>query len=318
VYRQKPNYEDSLRISEHGLSASAIKSYIMCNFKYFLEYQLGIRKGDTWATKNGTIIHAVIENFANGHIKNWRRELLWRYKKAKPWELHKEYKVHATNCPGCTLLSLLDKYHGDLYNDVKKANALDKLDKVCPLREVVAGWDLVQGILDRNDKPLEMKVIDAEKKFTIQLADDVTITGYIDLVCEVDEETIEIRDWKTGKWMPTYDECLIDPQLRIYDYAASILYPQYKCRILTFDYIRNKPFTFVISDADREKNREWLIKIAREIQSNMNPSRKITYKCKSFCSLDVCNVEYPQRLITIKKPKKAKEEVKDETVEKDI
>ena len=288
-----------MKISSNGLSASAIKVFLMCPFKYYLTYILKIRRPDTFATLNGRIIHSALEKYSLGHTKNWREELLWRYKKHKPWELHKKFLSHKNNCETCRFLKEeFSTFHGN-YKELLTSN------KACPMWHYAEAINLVESVLARKVNPFEYKLIDVEKKFNLDIGEGVHITGFIDLVSEISDGVLEIRDWKTGKWLPTYEEALKDPQLRLYDLAASMLYPEYKTRILTFDYLKSKEYTFVINDEERKKNKEWLISIARKIRNCKQPLRVTAkpytnHKCKFLCMMEECMEEWPFKKTKIK------------------
>lgn len=77
------------------------------------------------------------------------------------------------------------------------------------------------------------------------------IKGTVDLITELDSDTIEVVDWKTGQrldWatgeVKTYDKLCNDVQLMLYYYALTKVYPQYKNILITIFFIRDGgPFT---------------------------------------------------------------------------
>ena len=114
---------------------------------------------------------------------------------------------------------------------------------------------LVDDALKYNDgqfDPRKRNVVASEPQFDIAIEEDwakyeykmpdgklvegrLAIKGTIDLVTEVDEGVIEVIDWKTGRrlnWATgeekTYEKLLEDPQLLLYNYAISKLFPEYK------------------------------------------------------------------------------------------
>jgi hypothetical protein len=266
----------------------------MCPFKYYLEYVLGLRKGDSFATLNGRIIHSVLERYSLGHIKHWRTELMVSYKKHNPWRLHKNWKTHTVGCPGCQLIDGFQHYHGST------DDLIGTFDKSCPAFAYEEAVRMVESVLNRPTNPFDFKLIDVEHRFKLPIGEGISISGIIDMVSEVEPGILEIRDWKTGNFLPTYEELEKDPQLRLYDLAASILFPDYDVRLLTFDYLKHKRYTFVISDEEREKNRLWLIKTAKQIEADFNPKRLSKtphkfWKCKALCSPEDCMTHWPAR-----------------------
>ena len=94
------------------------------------------------------------------------------------------------------------------------------------------------------------------EEFTGRLA----IKGTIDLVTEVDDGVIEVVDWKTGQrkdWatgeQKDYEKLSKDPQLLLYYYAISKLFPQYEQAIMSIFYIRDGgPFSLCFDESDQE------------------------------------------------------------------
>ena len=78
----------------------------------------------------------------------------------------------------------------------------------------------------------------------------------------MDDGVIEVIDWKTGRrlnWATgeekTYEKLLEDPQLLLYNYAISKLFPEYEQAIMTIYYIRDGgPFSMCFDKPDRERS----------------------------------------------------------------
>jgi CRISPR/Cas system-associated exonuclease Cas4 (RecB family) len=272
------------------ISASRIKTYLMCPFKYYLEYVLGVRKGDTFATSTGKLIHRQLERIAQGHRANWKKEYLWLYKKTQPHLLHKNWGAFCPDDPEFQIMTGIQHYHGPVA-------PLMTTNKKSPLWLFSEGAHMIQKVLDRDASPLDDRVLAVEQKFKLPIGDGIQITGIIDMVLETEPGVLEIRDWKTGNWVPKYEDAIDDAQLRLYDLAASILYPDYEIRLLTFDYLKKREYTFVVDANQREKNRKWIIGIAGKIDKDMNPNRITSsphrnFKCKYMCDPDVCKTEW--------------------------
>jgi hypothetical protein len=123
----------------------------------------------------------------------------------------------------------------------------------------------------------------------------LAIKGTIDLVTKVADDTIEVIDWKTGRrlnWatgeQKTYEKLLEDPQLLLYNYAISKLYPEYKQAIVTIFFIKDGgPFSLCFDQSDQEKFLEMLKKRFKQIQRNDYPSlcsrNRSSFKCTKLC-----------------------------------
>lgn len=175
----------------------------------------------------------------------------------------------------------------------------------------------IDKVTDSSYNPLNLKVIDIEKQFRLPvlyegfdytfydaLQGEIStgngeLRGTMDLIIEIDKDTIEIIDWKTGRrncWttgkLKDYDYLLNnDIQLRMYDLASSILYPQYKHRLLTMHFVnQGGPFTVNFDDDERNKTIEMLSSHFNSILNNHQPSRikeenpKSSWKCNKVCS----------------------------------
>lgn len=177
-------------------------------------------------------------------------------------------------------------------------------------------WDAVRKWNGRFD-PRKRKIISPERGFDIVLPYDwahykvetphgidegqLRLKGTIDLITEVAPGIIEIIDWKTGQrldWgtgaVKDYKKLANDPQLRIYHYAASKLYPQYKQVMLTINFVRDGgPFSIVFHKQDLEVTERLLRNRFRDIQNTSRPRLNKGWKCKAFCHFGKNNFRLP-------------------------
>ncbi len=89
-----------------------------------------------------------------------------------------------------------------------------------------------QGIVDHRD------VLSVEKEFHLRVG-YFTVLGFIDRVDRVDDETIEIIDYKTNRQLFTRDEVDTSLQMSLYQLAARRLWPWAKRVKLTFWMLRH-------------------------------------------------------------------------------
>jgi len=122
------------------------------------------------------------------------------------------------------------------------------------------------------------------------------IKGTIDLITEVDCDTLEIIDWKTGQrvdWATgeekTYSKLCEDSQLALYHYAATKLFPKYKHIIFTIFFIRDGgPFTIVFDIDNHAKVEETLKNHFDDVRNTklpkmLSPQQK-DFRCTKLCS----------------------------------
>lgn len=123
----------------------------------------------------------------------------------------------------------------------------------------------------------------------------MAIKGTIDLVTKIDDETIEVIDWKTGRrldWATgeekTYEKLCSDPQLLLYNYAISKLFPEYNHTIMSIFFIKDGgPFSICFDKADHGRFLKMLEKRFEEIKKNEIPRPishdRNTWKCTKLC-----------------------------------
>lgn len=117
------------------------------------------------------------------------------------------------------------------------------------------------------------------------------IKGTIDLIVKVDEGFYEIIDWKTGRkynWgkgvVKTDNDLKSDPQLMLYHYAASLMYPEVTDILVTINYIKDGgPTTVVFGPKDISRTEEMLRKKFEIIKSTTIPRLNKGWKCSKFC-----------------------------------
>jgi hypothetical protein len=153
-------------------------------------------------------------------------------------------------------------------------------------------------LFDRDPvfNPLEAgnKIIDdgIEHKFEFDVpGTPARVKGFIDLLVELDEDTLEVLDWKTGSWTLSYKDARQDPQVLIYYLAARHLFPQYKFVLVTLDYLRRKPVTLPLDDKCIAGTKRSLTKYWRLIKNNNDPKRWETpiWVCDRFCDRAECD-----------------------------
>jgi hypothetical protein len=305
-----------------SLSASRDKSYEWCEFKYYLEYHLGIPQNKKFASEQGTFCHEIYEKLAKAHqkgikrpkiLKRWINLLVKAYRKKRKvtnrfgkeeiipalWTLSPKALHREKTCDSCSYFT--DGKCWVTGKDIKKFRG-------CPKDEFDDSIWLIEKVLNNETRlnPLNKKVLDVEKWFSLEIpsgGEIIRVNGLIDLVTELDHESIEIEDYKTGKWIQTYSDCLKDIQLLIYYLAVRELYPQYKYIFVTIHYIRRKSLTFAFGPEDEKKTRQKIIKRYYEIVNNQFPQRRcdrpngfvsFDYVCKYMCDAKTCQKKYEE------------------------
>jgi hypothetical protein len=198
---------------------------------------------------------------------------------------------------------IIDKTFGHYTNLVTHHNWSEEDLKIC--RELVySAIGLNKGMFN----PLHRKIVAPELHFdfhidkewaayTYNLLDGTKLSGHlalkgtIDLVTEIEGGIYEIIDWKTGRrlnWATgeekTHDKLQDDPQLRLYHYAASHMFPEVEQIIITIFFIADGgPFSICYSQDDLPKTEEMIRKKFDKIKQVRIPHLNKSWKCTKIC-----------------------------------
>lgn len=114
---------------------------------------------------------------------------------------------------------------------------------------------------------LKYKVLKTEHPFHVILGSGVALRGRIDLLLEINKNTILINDYKTGDF-PIYQKYL-DSSLQMKNYALAVkkLYPQYKNVICQIDALKYDVFEKKVTDKWLEGVEDYLEAIYSAILS---------------------------------------------------
>ena len=287
------------------IRSSSYNNYDYCQLQYYITYVLGHRSTSGKKAQLGTIVHKVMEclavckkrlqgkqtktmvvkDDAIGEIKFTPKNLYTKTFVAKL--LKRSYEYYTENC--------VHKYTGADYRFCEK---------------------LVEDALTYNEgqfDPRERKIVEAEPQFDIPIEEDwakysyklpngetatgqLAIKGTIDLVTEVEDGVIEVIDWKTGRrlnWATgeekTYEKLIEDPQLLLYNYAISKLFPEYEQAIMSIYFIRDGgPFSMCFDADDQAKFLNMLEKRYKQIKRNDFP-QPVSYTRKNFKCTKLCH-----------------------------
>lgn len=263
------------------LSASRINTYKDCEFKYFLDYHLKLpemRESNVYALK-GTCVHEALEYYARFKMEeeenaeeDYEVTLLNFYKREKLWEIddrppHKGFPhpVEKT-CESCPWATKDDK--------CRIADTPISVVKGCPRPNFEDDLALTKKTIDNKAYDIfNRKIIGTEVYFKDDLGDGLIVNGYIDMVTEIDKDTIEIIDFKTGNRAKSYNEMRKDPQARTYSLVAHKMWPQYKYVQMTLYFLRKRTVTCIFTKEDDELTLKSLQRAWHNIRTNENPSR---------------------------------------------
>jgi hypothetical protein len=298
----------------------------MCKFKYWLTYHCPeIKLKSNWGASHGSLIHNILEHYANQTDLDWTTRLYRGYagkleeenKEGKMvamesplvWASKKDYADKALHCDTCPYLS---EDSNESFCSISQ-DSINSL-KGCPRSLFEGSISMLTTVIDKYTntwkKILKNKdgtIVGTEYSYKIPIIDtDVPIIGIMDLVIEEDKDTIHIIDYKSGSWAQNYFECREDIQVKMYSLAARREFIddvsgkgyKYKNVILTFDYFTSTPITLAFSqeeDLQTEKEVSAIVKeiestetITRIVKNNSDFEDKKFWKCRSLCDSKVC------------------------------
>lgn len=285
------------------IRSSSYNNWEYCELQYFITYNLGYQSPSGKKAQLGTMIHKVMECLAactkdiqdNPSDKKTSRvitddalgEISFTDKKLKTKKFVKDLLERS-----------IEWYSSNDHHSYTPADT-----KFCQ-KQIDEALSFNDGQFD----PRNRKIVDTEPQFDIPIEEDwakfknpdgtegqLAIKGTIDLVTEIDSDTIEVVDWKTGQrknWATgekkTYEKLLEDPQLLLYNYAISKLYPQYKQAIMSIFFTRDGgPFSMCFDESDQKSFLKMLEKRYKDISKTKFPrpcsKNRSSFKCTRLC-----------------------------------
>ena len=271
--------------------SSSYNTHSMCEQQYFGEYVLGWRGPSGQKADKGTIVHKVLEILAV--IQKAKQD----NKTTVVDDIVGDILIDQYN-----LDVLIDKVyaHYSSVADHHKWSAKDLKD----CREWVnKAISFNKGMFDpRNrfilcpEQHFDFEITKPWSKYSYKTADgtisgNLALKGTIDLITCVNDKTIEIIDWKTGKrldWATgqekTQEKLEKDPQLRIYHYAISKLYPDIDHIIFSIYFINDGgPFSICFDKSDLIETEDMLRKKVEHIKKNTKPKLNKSWMCNKLC-----------------------------------
>ena len=288
------------------IRSSSYNNYDYCQMQYFITYVLGHQSISGKKADIGTITHKTLELLAS--LKKVYQDSNNKVKKL----LFVDDAIGKINIDKNELFSddvvqtMLDKSFS--YYTANSHHDFTKSDKELCKTLVWSTLNFNNGQFD----PRNRDIVAAEPHFDIPIEEDwakytytlpdgkivngqLAIKGTIDLVTRVDKKIIEVVDYKTGRrldWATgvekDYEKLCSDPQLLLYNYAISKLFPEYDQAIMSIFFIKDGgPFSMCFDKSDHDKFLDMLRLRFKQIQDNNNPKPisedRNNWKCTKLC-----------------------------------
>lgn len=263
------------------LSASMIKTFNQCRRKFEEVYVLGNRSQGSDATGLGSSFHAGVEYVNKLRLEEGLSEMTEEIVEAAK-DVYRETAIKV---------------------NIQERAAFDE------------GLNLLERYLWEMD--LEPKVVGVELEFPEDFTTEegVPLRGFIDLVEEVDEDTIRVRDYKTSRVPISWEEAQTDVQLSMYNEFVTSFFPQYSNVLLELDFVRlGKTVPSKRNSIQRSNFRKELVIYYKQIQDFIKKqSKKAATREKgflnSYCGWCEARTSCPQYMVLLENHSPLKEPV---------
>ena len=187
--------------NEH-LSFSRLQRFEQCPLSFKLHY-IDKRQADPGvALRFGKAVHAVLETLLREHMEQEREGALSEERAVALWQ---------------------------------EAWAAAELSEIAVFEE---GLSLLRNYVRRHGHVDHQNVLAIERGFELPIGPFVVL-GFIDRVDRVDDETVEVIDYKTNRLLFSREEVDTSLQMSLYHLAARQLWPWAKKVRLTFEMLRH-------------------------------------------------------------------------------
>ena len=290
--------------------SSSYNNYSYCEMQYFITYVLGHQSKSGKKAELGTMAHKVMEVLAG--LKKYQQDNSRARILIVNDDALGEVKFPKKSLMTTKIVDELIAMSIEAYAD-KSHHKFYRSDKEDVSNTVWTFLKHSDGMFD----PRLRNIHHPEPHFDIPIEEDwakfeyeingkmiqgrLAIKGTIDLVTLINDDTIEVIDWKTGRRMDwatgeekDYKKLENDAQLLLYFYAISKLYPEFPNRIMSIFFYKNKegdvdpaPFSLCFGPEDEKRFLEMLKERVTEIRNNVKPkpvdSTRTNFKCKYLC-----------------------------------
>jgi hypothetical protein len=263
----------------------------MCEQQYFIEYVLGYRGPSNKKADKGTICHKILEILAYIKLTQQNNENIFVDDIVGKINV-KKYDIDNIAKKVYAYYSSQFKHHLWETKDFKDCRAWTYK----ALEDHNGTFDPRNKVIVQPEQHFDIVIDKPWAKYSYNTKEGLlegylAIKGTIDLITKIDDDTYEIVDWKTGRrldWATgeekTFSKLQNDPQLRIYHYAISKLYPNIKHIIVSINFINDGgAFSICYDEKDLEETENMLRQKFEKIKSTKVPRLNKTWKCTKLC-----------------------------------
>jgi hypothetical protein len=264
----------------------------MCEQQFFMEYVLGWRGPSGQKADKGTIVHKVLEILA--FIKQSQQDNI---------AFFTDDIVGKVNVDDYSLNTIIEKVYKH-YSEISTHHKWSIKDYKDCHAWVYKAIEFNDGMFDPRNRQIlcpeqhfDFEIKKSWAKYSYDLPDgsklegNLALKGTIDLITKVNDKTIEIVDWKTGRrldWATgqekTQEKLEKDPQLRIYHYAISHLYPEIEHIMFSIYFINDGgPFSVCFEKSHLKETEDMLRQKFEYIKKTKKPRLNKSWMCSKLC-----------------------------------
>ena len=271
--------------------SSSYNAWDFCPQKYFLDYTLGYHSPAGKKADKGNVVHKALELLARYKLATQQSEALFGDDDTGVFDVLGFNPELALDVAWKHIVGLTP--HHDWNNR-------DFDDCVAWMYEALT-WR--GGMFS----PLKREIVMPEKYFELEIKEPwaqyayeingekvsgyLGLKGTIDLLVKQGKDSLEMIDWKTGlrkDWSTfqdkTYEKLQDDPQLRIYHYAASKMFPKVKNIFITIFYLQDGgPESLCFTEDDLKKTEDMLRARFNTIRNTQRPKTVYPSKKCGWC-----------------------------------
>lgn len=274
--------------------SSSQSTHKLCEFQWWLNYNLGFDPGSNKAAARGTIVHKALEILARAKKARqdslgvfYDRELLGG----------REVSVDVSDDDAMGLAwkhytEGAENHHNWLLADESECSRL---------------FRIVLNHAGGVYNPRNLKIVQPEQYFDItldypwaaydyelpngeRLKGQLCLKGTMDLITEEADKSLHYIDWKTGRMIDwatgrpkTIDDLYNDFQLRLYHLALHHLYPDHDSIGMTIYYVKHGPYSLAFHKDEVPDTIQRIRKWFEMIKNTDTPQRRIGPPCTTFC-----------------------------------
>jgi hypothetical protein len=270
----------------------------MCEQQYFIEYVLGRRGLSNKKADKGTIVHKVLEILAI--MKKSEQDNIAIIQDDIVGEINLQTDNMFDDKFVLSLINTVYDYYiaqctHHQWSEKDRKDCIEWVSKT--LRSHNRMFDPRLRNVFRSEQHFDLVIDKDWAKYTYdidnqKISGNLAIKGTIDLITQIDDTTLEIIDWKTGRrlnWATgeekTQAKLEDDPQLKLYHYAVHRLFPEFKHIIVTINFINDGgPFSICFDNEDNAAKTEYMLKEKFiHIQKTQRPRLKKSWMCSKLC-----------------------------------